>query len=160
MKSVVLSCLVLLSFSSCLVVKIYESPAHPQQAVPSKPNEVHRSMIPSGKVIELGKQGSSEILFFGKEQSPKKVFFKSDSLFTGTATWIEDEPKQHIFISKTDKETPLYVIDGKIEKNSDAMKALDPNQIESINVLKGESAIKKYGEKGASGVIEILTKKE
>ena len=73
MKSFVLSCLILLSFSSCLVVKIYESPAT-QDTVQSKPSEVHHSMIPSGKVIEFGKQGKSEVLFFGKDQSPKKVF--------------------------------------------------------------------------------------
>ena len=87
MKSFVLSCLILLSFSSCLVVKIYESPTT-QDMVQSKPSEVNHSMIPSGRVIELGKQGTSEVLFFRKDQSPKKVFFKSDSLFTGQATWI------------------------------------------------------------------------
>jgi len=159
MKSFVLSCLILLSFSSCLVVKIYESPTT-QDTVQSKPSEVHHSMIPSGRVIELGKQGTSEVLFFRKDQSPKKVFFKSDSLFTGQATWIEEEPKQHIFISSTNEEKPLIVIDGKIEPNSDAMKALDTNHIESINVLKGEAALKKYGDQGASGVIEITRKKD
>jgi len=159
MKSFVLSCLILLSFSSCLVVKIYESPTT-QDMVQSKPSEVNHSMIPSGRVIELGKQGTSEVLFFRKDQSPKKVFFKSDSLFTGQATWIEEEPKQHIFISSTNKKKPLIVIDGKIEPNSDTMKALDTNHIESINVLKGEAALKKYGDQGASGVIEITRKKD
>ena len=40
------------------------------------------------------------------------------------------------------------------------MKALDTNHIESINVLKGEAALKKYGDQGASGVIEITRKKD
>lgn len=39
------------------------------------------------------------------------------------------------------------------------MKDIDPNTIKSINVLKGENATKKYGEKAKSGVIEITTKK-
>ena len=39
-------------------------------------------------------------------------------------------------------------------------KQLIPDQIESINVLKGEVALKKYGAEGVSGVIEISTKKE
>ena len=39
-------------------------------------------------------------------------------------------------------------------------KDLNPNEIESINVLKGEAAIKKYGDKGKDGVIEITTKKK
>ena len=63
MKSLVLSFLVLFIFSSCLVVKIYESPVS-EETTYSKPNEVHREMIRSGKVIKLGEQGESEILFF------------------------------------------------------------------------------------------------
>ena len=37
---------------------------------------------------------------------------------------------------------------------------IDPNSIESISVLKGESATKKYGKKGKDGVIEITLKKK
>ncbi len=37
--------------------------------------------------------------------------------------------------------------------------AINPDSIQIINVLKGESAIKKYGNKGKDGVIEITTKK-
>jgi TonB-dependent SusC/RagA subfamily outer membrane receptor len=39
------------------------------------------------------------------------------------------------------------------------MQSLNPDKIESINVLKGEAAEKSYGEKGAQGVIEITLKK-
>jgi hypothetical protein len=42
------------------------------------------------------------------------------------------------------------------EMQSASMNDIDPNTIKSINVLKGENAIKLYGEKG---VIEIITKK-
>ena len=38
------------------------------------------------------------------------------------------------------------------------MKAISPNDIESINVLKGENAIKKYPEDGKTGVVEIKLK--
>ena len=37
---------------------------------------------------------------------------------------------------------------------------LNPDDIESINVLKGKAAEKKYGEKGKDGIVEIITKKE
>ena len=40
------------------------------------------------------------------------------------------------------------------------LKKLDPGIIEQVNVLKGASAILKYGEMGKNGVIEIITKKE
>jgi hypothetical protein len=58
---------------------------------------------------------------------------------------------------------PLIVLDGKILYGEDAektMKSLDPNTIESINVLKDHSATDKYKEKGKNGVIEIITKKK
>lgn len=57
------------------------------------------------------------------------------------------------------KSNPLYIIDGKIYTNKQA-KTIDPKNIESINVIKGEDAIKKYGDKGKKGVIEIATKKD
>ena len=51
----------------------------------------------------------------------------------------------------------LYVVDGKIVSKNEA-KAIDPNTIQSVNVLKGENAAKKYGEKGKAGVVEITKK--
>ena len=51
----------------------------------------------------------------------------------------------------------LYVVDRKIVTKTE-VKRIKPENIESINVLKGEQAIAKYGEKGRKGVIEIITK--
>ena len=48
----------------------------------------------------------------------------------------------------------LYIVDGK-EESSDVLKTLDKKSIKSVNVLKGESAITLYGDKGKNGVIEI-----
>ena len=53
----------------------------------------------------------------------------------------------------------LIVVDG-VEITNTRLKALDPNTIESINVLKGDSASKLYGEKGKNGVIEVTTIKK
>lgn len=53
---------------------------------------------------------------------------------------------------------PLYILDGK-PIDATTMAALDPNDIESINVLKGASATAIYGVKGANGVIQITSKK-
>ncbi|MEY5046452.1 MAG: hypothetical protein RL713_1677 [Bacteroidota bacterium] len=52
----------------------------------------------------------------------------------------------------------LYIIDGK-EISEKEMKDISPTQIQSINIIKGESAKTLYGEKGKNGVIEIKTKK-
>lgn len=52
----------------------------------------------------------------------------------------------------------LYILDGKEISQKD-MQDLSPNMIQSINILKGESARTLYGEKGKNGVVEIKTKK-
>lgn len=56
------------------------------------------------------------------------------------------------------KDKPLWVIDGVITSEMN-MNDIKPNDIKSMNILKGDNAKAKYGEKGASGVIEITTKK-
>ena len=59
--------------------------------------------------------------------------------------------------SGKDAATPTYYLDGvKITENQ--MKAISPNDIESVNVLKGENAIKKYADDGKVGVVEIKLK--
>jgi TonB-dependent SusC/RagA subfamily outer membrane receptor len=52
----------------------------------------------------------------------------------------------------------LFMLDGK-EITKEQLKEVNPNMIESISVLKGESATKVFGEKGKNGVIVITTKK-
>ena len=54
---------------------------------------------------------------------------------------------------------PLIVLNGKkIETTIEDLNKLDPNLIQSMNVLKGQKAIDKYGINGENGVIEIITK--
>lgn len=68
---------------------------------------------------------------------------------------------------------PLYVVDGIPMDNStfgqaglwggrdqgDGMSSINPDDIESITVLKGANAAALYGARGANGVINIVTKK-
>lgn len=51
---------------------------------------------------------------------------------------------------------PLYVVDGIFNDNIDY---INPNDIESIEVLKDPSSLAIFGVKGATGVIAITTKK-
>ena len=60
-------------------------------------------------------------------------------------------------ISSDSKEKPLIISNGK-EISTEEMEKINPSDIESVNVIKGENAIKKYGEKGNNGVIEITKK--
>jgi TonB family protein len=57
---------------------------------------------------------------------------------------------------------PLYILDGiEFKGNKEELdKTIKPENIERIDVLKGEKAILKYGEKGKDGVVEITSKKK
>lgn len=61
-------------------------------------------------------------------------------------------------ISDSGDGTPLYVIDGFATEDPNAA-AYNPNDIESIDVLKDASATAIYGARGANGVIIITTKR-
>lgn len=52
---------------------------------------------------------------------------------------------------------PLIIVDG-VEIDKKAMDQINPNTIDRMDVLKDQSAIEKYGEKGKNGVIKITTK--
>jgi len=54
---------------------------------------------------------------------------------------------------------PLFIVDGEELSAEDAEK-LDANLVDNISVLKDESAVAAYGEKGKNGVVLIETKKE
>lgn len=54
--------------------------------------------------------------------------------------------------------TPLYVVDGIPLMSSSGIETLNPNDIESIDVLKDASATAIYGSRGANGVILVTTK--
>jgi bla regulator protein blaR1 len=51
---------------------------------------------------------------------------------------------------------PLYILNGVELESLDL--TIQPEDIDRIDVLKGQSAIDKYGEKGKNGVVSITTK--
>jgi TonB-linked SusC/RagA family outer membrane protein len=53
--------------------------------------------------------------------------------------------------------TPLFVIDG-IPSSSSAVMNMNPNDIESVSVLKDASATSIYGSRAANGVVYVSTK--
>ncbi len=58
---------------------------------------------------------------------------------------------------KLEVDNKLYIVDGKEfeAKNGE----IDTDNIERIDVFKGESGFKLYGDKGKNGVVLIMTKK-
>jgi TonB-dependent SusC/RagA subfamily outer membrane receptor len=63
----------------------------------------------------------------------------------------------HCAATHTNDQKPLMVIDG-IVKEFAMLETVNPNEIESVTILKGESATKIYGSKAKDGVILITMK--
>ncbi|MFP4845924.1 VIT domain-containing protein [Winogradskyella sp. PE311] len=53
---------------------------------------------------------------------------------------------------------PLFIVDGALV-NEVSFKSINPNDINSINVIKDNTAVAIYGNRGANGVVVITTKK-
>lgn len=67
--------------------------------------------------------------------------------------------KGHVSSMLKVSDDALYILDGK-EVDKTTIEDLDPDDIESIDVYKGEGAIKKHGDKGKNGVISVTSKKQ
>ena len=116
---------------------------------------------------EKGKNGVIEIT------SKKKTEEEGSATFFAPPVMVKDDnnnKNSNIEIRDTKKETRvdsvlyiradsiLYIIDEKISTKEN-VKNIKPNNIESVNVLKGKDAVDKYGEKAKNGAVEIKLKK-
>ncbi len=71
-------------------------------------------------------------------------------------------PEKSATQSESENPEVLIFLDGNSVPNMEDLEdqfGVKPEDIESVNVLKGEAAIEKYGQEGANGVVEIFTKK-
>ncbi len=67
--------------------------------------------------------------------------------------------KKYPPVNFNDPNASLVIVDGK-EEFPGILKTMDPNTIESISVLKNQSATALYGDKAANGVILVTTKSQ
>ncbi|WP_297694958.1 M56 family metallopeptidase [uncultured Eudoraea sp.] len=103
-----------------------------------------------GKHIRIEKKGTAG--------SNSNVFIVKDTDDENDIEIISEDSSSFFFIDTDDDEDQLYLIDGK-ESSKEEVKSLSPDEIETINVYKGDKAVEKYGEKAKDGVIEVKTKK-
>jgi TonB family protein len=116
------------------------------------------------KLNNVPEDASLAVSFVGFKSKILKPVFTSDMIIQmvrdtvkyGSVSTLQPPPPP-VGIRSEDGKTPLVIIDGKEAVNG--FEKVDPNSIDSIKVLKDESAIKKYGEKGKNGVIEVATYK-
>ncbi len=112
-----------------------------------------KSINPSTiKTVDVLK-GKKATSVYGTKGSNGVVIIK-----TGKPEAGEQQQSKVTVRSNSNQPTPVYYKDGK-EITTEEMNTIKPTDIQAVNVLKGESATTKYGEKGKNGVIEIVMKK-
>ncbi len=124
------------------------------------------------KVITInGEEVSEEELEeFGKKADGKKIKIKKlkkgedgnvliirDSMDDEDIEIIEEKGGGFFFLDTNSGEEPLFIVDGK-EMSKEEFKKYEPGQIEKVEVLKGEVAVEKYGNRAKEGVVIVTTK--
>lgn len=176
MKSIPTTLTLILLLQSCITIKVYQSEAEEKKQL--APKKEIKAMLPMGKTIHLD-GAQHELMFFGEDNNHFEVFdddsadslkIKSIQIFSTKETdstaaqWIPKGSKAKVMVFRTDtgdtNKDPLFIIDGIEVEGKVSLEEMNPNKIATINVLKGASAVKKYGDKAKNGVVEITTKKD
>ncbi|MEL0299399.1 MAG: hypothetical protein VW972_03830 [Flavobacteriaceae bacterium] len=157
--------LVLLFFQSCITIKVYPTV---EENTSSQPLKQNLSLLDSGKTVILN--GEAQPLFFhGPGEAPMAVFHGvTDSVTQGSRVIIRldsmadttafSSGKSISWVSVY-KDRPLVAVDGQVQDKDFKVGDLSTDDIATVNVLKGQAALDKYGPAGTHGVIEIVTKK-
>lgn len=124
----------------------------------------------SGNFVLKAREGSTLNVVFAGYQAQKvvpeadremRVVLKKAAVSSDNSNSSVQNSSPNLVIraaGSLDNSKPLIVIDGAIAENQDA-NAINPDKIQSVEVLKGESATALYGEKGKNGVVKITLKK-
>jgi TonB-dependent SusC/RagA subfamily outer membrane receptor len=134
--------------------------------------------VPKSDKITVTSKTSLDTLAFSSPSGSKQVIYSNVTLITKDKQKVLDalEKNANVVITKKaegktekyiivdnqggkDANKPAFYLDG-VKITEKEMKAISPNDIETINVLKGENAIKKYPEDGKDGVVEIKLKQK
>ncbi|MDH5381286.1 MAG: TonB-dependent receptor plug domain-containing protein [Cyclobacteriaceae bacterium] len=97
-----------------------------------------------------------------QQEKLKKVQTESEILSSDLITSLSENPRVLLKIDGMNsiEKQPLYIIkDSNGERTVPSVEDVDTTEIESVEVLKGESATEVYGKKGANGVVIIKMKK-
>ena len=92
------------------------------------------------------------------ETDGSRVVIRTNSSDSVRVKVISDTDNEFVVVRNNGDKEPMYIVDGKVV-DKDKMIQMNPDKIESINILKGESAKELYGRKGKNGVVVINTKK-
>jgi TonB-dependent SusC/RagA subfamily outer membrane receptor len=96
-----------------------------------------------------------------KVHAREKIEKKVEAIKENLISFVADTTKPTIINIKADtvkqQDKPVYFVDG-VKITEVEMNAIAADNIKSVNVLKGDKALKKYPKEGKNGVIEIVLK--
>jgi TonB-dependent SusC/RagA subfamily outer membrane receptor len=98
-------------------------------------------------------KGEQALKFYGEKG-------KNGVIVISTKDFMYRHKVIHFGVPVDPSKKPLYVIDGVITSDSDALSKIKPDDIESISVVKDRAGSAIYGEKAKNGVIVITMKKK
>ena len=120
-----------------------------------KRREIEELMVKARKVHEKERE---------EHRKQRKIIIKErmklhDSLKDkhGNVFIMEDDDMDENEFLFRGKNKTMFIVDGE-ESDEAIIDLISPENIANVNVLKGEHAIKMYGDKGKNGVIVIKTK--
>jgi len=125
-------------------------------------NKVHYYAIDSdsiggkGKIIHVNKKNGNGITWTSDDTDTIKHTYRIIVL-DSSQTNASNISKNVKVVSRKRNGKPLYIVNGEIKNDDFNSEKINPDTIENIYVLKNGSAIKKYGNKGKNGVVEINT---
>ncbi|GAA0725291.1 hypothetical protein GCM10009430_30700 [Aquimarina litoralis] len=102
-------------------------------------------------IEKYGKKAEDGVIQITTKKYAKKNYKKE----TGLDIHIDNDDIR--FGSTDDGKKPIIFINGK-KANQSLLGSLNKNKIKSVNVYKGEKALKKFGVEAENGVVEIITK--
>lgn len=122
------------------------------------PENIHSISVIKGQkaVDKYGEEASDGVVeIITKEYAIEKGLPLDKGVLKTRTINVEGKGEASVVIDKKawNKE-PLFIVDGERVNAND----VDNESIESVNVIKGQSAIDKYGEDAKNGVVEITTK--
>jgi TonB-dependent SusC/RagA subfamily outer membrane receptor len=124
------------------------------------------NVLKGDKATEYGMSGKNEVILIQTKFAPAQT--TSNIPTPPHPPHIETPPAPSEILSLVGKgaivdnrgKIPLYVINGvPVQKNTNnPLQNINPNDIESISILKDKSAVSLYGKEGEDGVVLITTK--
>lgn len=123
---------------------------------PAQP--VNAPVPPVPPVPPAKKKGEQATISIRSSNDNENVVMQADSIVIREAPI--NQSGEPVRLSLNSNNPPLLILDGKEQPiGTDIKKLVNPEDIESVNVLKDGKATEAYGDKGKNGVIIIVSKK-